>query len=162
MVRCNDNCLIIQYYFKYRNIILFNKNILFSAIITGLVDILIVNYATVTYPNNYFVVSIISLVVDFVIYNSTFVILFFVDNRKRYVNSDGSRNKQRIVEDGRKLVTALGLAEAGYLITKFLSTYVIFTAIFIEASLVSILTTLLAWIIYITCANLMMKKQQFF
>lgn len=162
MVRCNDNCFIIQYYFKYRNIILFNKNILFSAIITGLIDILIVNYATVTYPNNYFLVSIISLAVDFVVYNSTFVILFFVDNRKRYVNSDGSRNKQRIVEDSRKLVTALGLAETGYLITKFLSTYVIFTAIFIEASLVSILTTLLAWIIYITCANLMMKKQQFF
>jgi hypothetical protein len=162
MVRNKDTCLIIQYYLKYRNIILFNKNIFISAIITGLIDIWIVNQATVTYPNNYFLVSIISLIVDFAVYNSMFVILFFTDNRKRYINSDGSKNKPRIVEDSRKLLTALGLAEVGYLITKFFSTYVILMAIFIEASLVSIMTTLLAWIIYITCANLMMRKQQFF
>jgi hypothetical protein len=126
------------------------------------VDVLIVGYAVTLYPNDPFLVSAISLIADFAIYNSLFIFLFFVDNRKRYVGAGGKVNKQKIKEDGKKLITALGISEFGYLTTKFLSTYMMFAYTFLGGSQISIITTILAWLTYLTSANVMIKKQRFF
>ena len=56
-------------YSKYKDIISFNKNIIIAAIITAIADVFIVNYASVLYPTNYLLISIISLVADFLIFN---------------------------------------------------------------------------------------------
>ena len=149
-------------YDEYRDIILFNKNIVIAAIITAVIDVLIVSYAVALYPNGYFLISAISLIADFAIYNALFVVLFFVDNRKRYVDAGGKRNKQKIKEDGKKLITALGISEFGYLATKFLSTYMMFAYTLLGGSQISIITTILAWLAYLTSANILIKKQRFF
>jgi hypothetical protein len=52
-----------------------------------------------------------------------FIILFYIDNRKQYTNTN--KNKKYITKDIKKLITTLGIAEIGYLSTKFLSTYAI-------------------------------------
>lgn len=157
-----DSDSIRKYYFKYKDIISFNKNIIIAAIITAIADIFIVNYADILYPTNYFLISIISLVADFLIYNASFILSYFVDNKSRYINSDGSKNYQKIKQDLKKLITIIGLAEISYLVTKFLSTYVIFELISIDPSLISIITTMLAWIFYIIIANVMARRQKLF
>ena len=149
-------------YSKYKDIISFNKNIIIAAIITAIADVFIVNYASVLYPTNYLLISIISLVADFLIFNIIFIILYFVDNRSKYVNPDGSKNNQKIKQDLKKLITIIGLAEISYLATKFLSTYVIFESFSINPSLISIITTVIAWIFYIIIANIMARKQKLF
>ena len=149
-------------YSKYRDIISFNKNIIIAAIITAIADVFIVNYASVLYPTNYLLISIISLVADFAIFNIFFIILYFIDNRFKYVNTDGTKNTQKIKQDLKKLITIIGLAEISYLATKFLSTYVIFESFSINPSLISIITTVIAWIFYITIANIMARKQKLF
>jgi hypothetical protein len=126
------------------------------------IDVLIVSYAMTLYPNGYFFISAISLIADFAIYNTLFFVLFFVDNKKRYVNAGGKVNKQKIKEDGKKLITALGISEFGYLATKFLSTYMMFAYTRIEGSQISVITTILAWLTYLTSANILIKKQHFF
>ena len=149
-------------YSKYRDIISFNKNIIIAAIITAIADVFIVNYASVLYPTNYLLISIISLVTDFAIFNIFFIILYFIDNRFKYVNTDGTKNTLKIKEDLKKLITIIGLAEISYLATKFLSTYVIFESFSIDPSLISIITTVIAWIFYIIIANIMARKQKLF
>jgi len=149
-------------YSKYKDIISFNKNIIIAAIITAIADVFIVNYASVLYPTNYLLISIISLVADFLIFNIIFIILYFVDKRSKYVNPDGSKNNQKIKQDLKKLITIIGLAEISYLVTKFLSTYVIFESFSIDPSLISIITTVIAWILYIIIANIMARKQKLF
>lgn len=96
------------------------------------------------------------------IYNVSFILLYFVDNKSRYINSDRSKNYQKIKQDLKKLITIIGLAEISYLVTKFLSTYVIFELISFDPSLISIITTMLAWIFYIIIANIMARRQKLF
>ena len=124
----------------------------------------IVNYAFVLYPTNYLLISIISLVADFIIFNFSFITLYFIDNKSKYVNQDGSKNKQKIKQDLKKLLTIIGLAEISYLITKFLSTFIIFESFSfsIDPSLISIINTVLAWVFYIVIANIMARKQKLF
>jgi hypothetical protein len=157
-----DSDSIRKYYFKYKDIISFNKNIIIAAIITAIADIFIVNYAYILHPTNYFLISVISLVADFLIYNTSFILSYFVDNKSRYINSDVSKNYQKIKRDLKKLITIIGLAEISYLVTKFLLTYVIFELISIDPSLISIITTMLAWIFYIIIANVMARRQKLF
>ncbi len=148
-------------YSKYRGIISFNKNIIIAAIINAIANIFIVNYASIIYSTNYLLISVISIVADFLIYNVSFIILYFIDNKSKYVNpADGSKNNQKIKQDLKKLITIIGLAEISYLSTKFLLTFIIFQSLSIDPSLISIITTVLAWIFYIIIANIMARKQK--
>ena len=150
-------------YSKYRDTISFNKNIIIAAIITAIADVFIVNHASTIYHTNYLLISVISLVADFAIFNIFFIVLYFLDNRSKYVNpEDGTKNKQKIKQDLKKLVTIIGLAEISYLATKFLSTYLIFESTSIDPALISIITTVLAWIFYIIIANIMARRQKLF
>ena len=114
------------FYYKYRNIILFNKNLILAGIITAVADIFIVNYASSIFVSNYLIISGISLVGDFLIYNILFIIFYFFDNRSQYINSYGIKNKQKLKQDLKKLITVIGFAEISYLSTKFFSTFIIF------------------------------------
>jgi hypothetical protein len=148
-------------YSKYRGIISFNKNIIIAAIINAIANVFIVNYASIIYSTNYLLISVISIVADFLIYNVSFIILYFIDNKSKYVNpADGSKNNQKIKQDLKKLITIIGLAEISYLSTKFLLTFIIFQSLSIDPSLISIITTVLAWIFYIIIANIMARKQK--
>ncbi|HEX6647426.1 MAG TPA: hypothetical protein VF047_09625 [Nitrososphaeraceae archaeon] len=151
---------IYKFYSKYREIISFNKNIIIAAIINAIANIFIVNYASIIYVTNYLLISVISIVADFLIYNVSFIILYLIDNRSKYVNPDGSKNNQKIKQDLKKLITIIGLAEISYIATKFLLTFIIFQSLSIDPSLISIITTVLAWIFYIIISNIMARKQK--
>lgn len=151
---------IYKFYSKYREIISFNKNIIIAAIINAIANVFIVNYASIIYVTNYLLISVISIVADFLIYNVSFIILYLIDNRSKYVNPDGNKKNQKIKQDLKKLITIIGLAEISYLATKFLLTFIIFQSLSIDPSLISIITTVLAWIFYIIIANIMARKQK--
>ena len=153
---------ILNPYLKYKNIILFNKNIILAGILTAVTDIFIVNYTSSIFLSNYLIISGISFIADFLIYNSSFIILYFLDNRIKYTNYDGSMNKRRIKQDLKKLLTVIGFAEISYITTKFLSIFTIFELFVVNPSLISISTTILAWILYIAIANIMAKNQKLF
>ncbi|MGN6615030.1 MAG: hypothetical protein ACTHKC_08305 [Candidatus Nitrosocosmicus sp.] len=154
--------LINNFYNKYKNIIHFNKHILIAAIYTAILDVMIVVYTSSLYPNNSLLVSMVSLIADFAIFNTTFVALFYFSNKNRYVREDGAKDSQKLKQDSIKLVTTLGLSEISYLFTKFVSTYILFTYAVASSTQISVITTALAWIMYLVVANLMIKKTGFF
>jgi len=149
-------------YYKYRNTILFNKSLILAGIIAAVADIFIVNYASRLFVSNYLIISGISLVGDFLIYNILFISFYFFDNRSQYINSYGIKNKQKIKQDLKKLITVIGFAEISYIITKFFSTFIIFELFLENPSVISVITTLLAWILYIIIANIMAKNRKLF
>src|ERR671921_2638580 len=114
------------------------------------------------YLSNYLIISGISLVGDFLIYNILFILFYFFDNRSQYINSYGIKNKQKIKQNLKKLITVIGFAEISYITTKFFSTFIIFELFLENPSLISIITTLLAWMLYITIANIMAENQKLF
>ncbi|MEJ7640815.1 MAG: hypothetical protein WKF36_01330 [Candidatus Nitrosocosmicus sp.] len=87
--------LVKDFYGKYDGVIRFNKDIILAAIITAVLDVIIVSNASLIYHANYLLISLVSLIADFAIFNLTFIVLFFMDNKKRYQNPDGTKNKQK-------------------------------------------------------------------
>ena len=151
-----------MYYYEYRKIILFNKNLILAGILSAVADIFIVNYVSNIFESNYLIIAGISLAGDFYIYNILFIFLYFLIQIRIY-HIDESKNRQRIKQDLKKLITVIGFAEISYLTTKFFSTFNIIFEVFLEnPELISDITTLLAWMFYITIAKITAKKPQLF
>ena len=141
--------LIKDFYIRYRNVINFNKNLIISAIITAIADVAIVTLSALIFNENYLLISSVSLIADFIVFNSIFIVLLYRDNIIK---------KERLRQDSMKLLTTLGLSEISYLITKFTTIYMFFQFIQIESAQISIITTLLAWVLYIITSNIMVKR----
>jgi len=105
-----------------------------------------VKYVTERYYQNSLIISIISVAADLIVFYTLFIILFYIDIRKQHTNTN--KNKKYAIKDIKKLITTLGIAEIGYLSTKFLSTYAISTFTLLGAQ-ISITSTIPAWIVYI-------------
>ncbi len=63
-------------------------------------------------------VSLVSLIADFAIFNTTFVALFYYGNKDRYMRDNGTKDSHKLKQDSIKLVTTLGLSEIAYLSNK--------------------------------------------
>ncbi len=157
-----DDYSIKNFYKKHKYIILFNKNIFVAAIITAILDIFIVNHAALVFTTNYVLISSVSLAADFTIYNTSFIILYFIDNNGRSQNFDRRKNIQKLRYSFGKIITVIGFAEISYLFAKFLSTYLIFEFVILDAFIISIITTLFAWIFYVIIANIMARRKKLF
>ena len=157
-----DDYSIKNFYKKHKYIILFNKNIFVAAIITAILDIFIVNHAALVFTTNYVLISSVSLAADFTIYNASFIILYFIDNTSRSQNFDRRKNIQKLRYSLGKIITVIGFAEISYLFAKFLSTYLIFEFVILDAFIISIITTLFAWIFYVIIANIMARNEKLF
>jgi hypothetical protein len=89
--------------------------------------------------------------------------MFYIDNRKKYIDVvTGKRDSSRLKHDARKIVTALGVSELVYIITKFISIYLLLQTMAASPYQVAMLTTLMAWVFYIITANLMVRAQKLF
>ena len=152
-----------QFYAKYREVILFNKNIIIAAIASIIADAIIVQYAFDSITDNNIIVSILSIITDTGVYLATFAAMFLVDNRNNYVDAaTGKKDSVRFRSDIKKIVTALGVSEVVYIIVKFTSIYVLLQVSIAPPYQVAMLTTLLAWIFYIITANVMIRWQKLF
>jgi hypothetical protein len=152
-----------QLYAKYREVILFNKNIIIAGIVSSIADAIVVQYVFDSSTDNNIIVSIFSIIADTGVYLATFAAMFLVDNRNKYVDeSTGKKDSVRFRSDIKKIVTALGVSEVVYIIAKFTSIYVLLQASIAPPYQVAVLTTLLAWIFYIITANVMIRWQKLF
>ncbi len=151
-----------QFYFRYRELLLFNKNIIVAAVAAIITDAIVVQYAAQSISND-ILVSIFSIITDTGVYLAAFAGLFYIDNRKKYIDTvTGKRDSNRFKQDAKKIVTALGVSEVVYMIGKFTSIYLLLQSNVAPPYQVAMLTTLLAWVFYIVTANLMIKAQKLF
>ncbi len=151
-----------QFYAKYRELILFNKNIIVAAIAAIITDAIVVQYAAQSITNNV-LVSTYSIITDIGVYLIAFAGLFYIDNRKKYIDTvTGKRDSNRFRQDAKKIVTALGVSEVVYMIGKFTSIYLLLQSNVALPYQVAMLSTLLAGGFSTVTANLMIKAQKLF
>jgi len=99
-----------------------------------------------------------TLLVDYVIYFSTFGGLYYLDNRKKYLlDSDKSKLKHDLI----KIITSLGIAEVAYTIARWFLQYY-FLNISYDAYLASIVSQIISIIICLAVINLSVKMTRLY
>jgi hypothetical protein len=150
-----------EFYQKYRNYILLNKNILLSGIFAFFGGAIFTQlYAQ--YDNNNLINSIVTLSVEYAIYIPLFALLFYLDNKNRYDQLTGKKLKDRIRRDIKKLVAAFSVSELIFSFSKIAIHYQLLQLYTVEPYEASMIGSLIAWTIFLVSINLSIKAVKFF
>ena len=82
--------LLYNFYKKYRETILINKNLLIAGIIGFLASAVIAELYAIYSPSNV-LTSTVTVLVGFIVYKILFIVLFHIDNKQRYTNRFNSQ-----------------------------------------------------------------------
>ena len=92
-----------HFYQKYRKAILFNKNLIISGAISFLVGASITQIYSI-FDSNSISNAIITLAIGYCVYIPLFALLFYKDNKSRYVHPlTGKKSSENIKKDIKKL-----------------------------------------------------------
>jgi hypothetical protein len=151
-----------RFYQHYRDYILLNKNILVSGVFAFFGGALFTQlYAQ--YDNNNLSNSIVTLSVEYAIYIPLFALLFYMDNRNRYVDPlTGKKDKKRIKSDIKKLIAAFSLSELIFSFSKIAIHYELLQTSIVEPYQASMIGSLTAWAIFLVSINLSVKAVKLF
>ncbi len=150
-----------SFYHKYKDNILFNKNLLISGIISFLVGALFTQiYAQ--YDENHAFNSLITLIIGYAVYIPLFAFLFYRDNKAKYVDPQtGKKNSSRIKNDVKKLFTAFSISEAIFVVSK---TYIHYSLLVssVEPYQAYAVAEFISWVIYFISINVGAKAVKLF
>jgi hypothetical protein len=95
-----------NFYKKYRETILMNKNLLIAGMFGFLVSAVIAEIYAIYSPSDV-LTSTITVLVGFIIYKISFIVLFHIDNKRKYTNRFTSRiNFNRLKQIIKKMIFA--------------------------------------------------------
>ena len=150
-----------KFYNKYKDYILFNKNI----IIAGTAALIVGTFFTEFYAQqtkNNFLNSIVTLFVEYGIYIPLFALFFYFDNKSRYVDPlTGEKNYANIKNDLIKLFAIFSVSEIIYAVSK-VSIHFQLMQISFEPYQASIIGSFTAWIIFLVIINFGAKLVKLF
>jgi hypothetical protein len=151
-----------RFYQHYRDYILLNKNILVSGVFAFFGGALFTQlYAQ--YDNNNLSNSIVTLSVEYAIYIPLFALLFYMDNRNRYVDPlTGRKDKKRIKSDIKKLIAAFSVSELIFSFSKITIHYELLQNFMVEPYQASMIGSITAWAIFLVSINLSVKAVKLF
>jgi hypothetical protein len=149
-------------YNKYKDYILFNKNLLISGIFAFFAG------ATFTqifseFNSNSLSNSVVTLIFEYCVYIPIFSYLYYRDNKLRYIIKEtGKRNYSEIKTDIKKLIAAFTVSETIYSVSKVLLHYQLLSLGFIEPYQTSMIASVIAWIIFLFVINISIKAIHLF
>ena len=113
-------------------------------------------------PNN-LANSIVTLSVEYAIYIPLFALLFYLDNRNRYIDPlTGRKSRQRILSDVKKLLAAFSISEVIFSLSKIAIHYKLLQLYTVEPYQASMIASLAAWAIFLFSINLSVKAVKLF
>ena len=150
-------------YRKYKTTILFNKNLILSGIAAFFAGAIFAQmYAELGLANNNFLNALSTLSVEYGAYIPVFAILFYLDNKNRYIDPiTGHKNSAHIKSDVKKLFAAFSLSELIYSGCKILAQYYLLQRN-VEPYQASMLAALVAWLVFLVCINASIKAVNLF
>jgi len=150
-----------KFYNKYKNYILFNKNIIIAGTAALIVGIFFTQFFAQQSKDN-FLNSIVTLLVEYAVYIPLFALFFYIDNKARYVDPlTGEKNYANIKNDLIKLFTIFSVSEIIYAVSK-VSIHFQLMQISIEPYQASIIGSFTAWFIFLVAINLGAKVVKLF
>ena len=135
-------------YNKYRNYILLNKNIIISGIFAFFGGAIFTQIYAL-YDSNNLINSMITLSVEYGIYIPLFALLFYRDNRIRYIDPlTGGKNYDMIKTDIKKLIAAFSISELIFSFAKIYIHYELLQMSIVEAYQASMIGSISAWLYF--------------
>ena len=111
-------------YSKYKDLILLNKNIIVAGICAFVSAAFVTQFYYTHYNESHIANSVVALISEYSIYFPIFGVLFYWDNRHRYINPlTGKKDFKTIKTDIRKLLTAFSISEVAYSLSKISVTF---------------------------------------
>ena len=138
---------------KYKEYLRLNKNILLAFAASIIISAIAADYFSDQYD---YLNTTLTLVVDYGVFFSTFGILFYIDNRKKYRTETGQLKKSLLKSDLVKIITSLGIGEVVYTIVRWVLQYYLLQIDY-DAYLASIVSQLISTIVYLAVLNLSVK-----
>ncbi|TVP39801.1 conserved membrane protein of unknown function [Candidatus Nitrosocosmicus arcticus] len=149
-------------YNKYKDYVLFNKNLLISGIFAFFAGAIFTQFYS-ELSSDSLSNSIVTLIFEYCIYIPIFSYLFYLDNKIRYYHLEtGKKNYNRIRTDIKKLITAFAISETIYSVSKVVLHYQLLILGFIEPYQTSMIASTIAWIIFLLIINLSVKAVHLF
>jgi hypothetical protein len=146
---------------KYRKVILFNKNLLISGIVSFLAGALSTQIYALFDDNNMYN-AIITLTIGYCVYIPVFAFLFYRDNKLRYVDPlTGKKNSKNIREDIMKLLGAFTVSEVIFIATKLYIHYSLLQ-LYVQPYQALALAELTAWGVFLVSINTGIKVVKLF
>ena len=150
-------------YQKYKNTILFNKNLILSGIAAFFVGAIFAQlYAEQGLDNNNFLNALSTLSVEYGAYIPLFAMLFYLDNKNRCIDPiTGHKDRALIKRDTKKLFSAFSISELIYSACKISSQYYLLQRN-VEPYQASMLSAILGWLVFLACINTSIKAVNLF
>ena len=143
---------------QYKEYLKLNKNILLGFSASIVISAVVAQFFS--NQQNY-VNATITLVVDYVVYFSTFGGLFYLDNRKKYVFESGELDRASLRRDLIKIISSLGIGEIVYTACRWSLQYYLLTNSY-EAYLASLIAQSISTGIYMVTVNLTVKLMRLY
>jgi len=150
-----------KFYNKYKDYILFNKNIIIAGTAALIVGTFFTQFFAQQSKDN-FLNSIVTLLVEYGIYIPLFALFFYFDNKSRYVDPlTGEKNYANIKNDIIKLVAIFAISEFIFSISK-VSIHFQLMQLSFEPYQASMIGSFTAWFIFLVVINLGAKIVKLF
>ena len=152
------------FFSKYKEVILFNKNLVISGV-GGFFASAYISQFYSQFDKNEFTNSIIALVTEYAVYIPLFSILFYVDNHQRYIDpTTGKKDAKQIRDDIKKLLASFSVSEVVYSITRVATQYglLLHQELKVEPYEASMISSLTAWGVFLVTINVMAKLTRLF
>ncbi|HSB57777.1 MAG TPA: hypothetical protein VLD38_08225 [Nitrosopumilaceae archaeon] len=138
---------------QYKEYLKLNKNILLGFLTSIVISAIVAQLLSGHEP---YLNATLTLVVDNVVYFSTFGGLYYLDNRKKYFLKSGEADKVALKKDLIKIITSLGIGEVVYNIARWVLQYYLLTEKY-DPYLASIVSQSVSTTIYMVVVNLSVK-----
>src|SRR5579885_1538664 len=143
---------------QYKEYLRLNKNILLGFLASIAVSAVV---AQMFSNQQNYVNATITLGVDYVVYFSTFGILFYFDNKKKYLLDTGKLDKVGLRRDLVKIISSLGIGEVVYTICRWSLQYYLLTNSY-QAYVASLTSQSISTVIYMATVNLSVKLMRLY
>jgi hypothetical protein len=150
-----------EFYNKYKNYILFNKNIIIAGTAALVVGTFFTEFFAQQTKNN-FLNSIVTLTVEYAVYIPLFGLFFYFDNKSRYIDPlSGKKNYENIKNDIIKLIAIFSISEIIFAVSK-VSIHFHLMQISFEPYQATVTASFTAWFIFIVIINFGAKVVKLF
>jgi hypothetical protein len=145
------------FYQRYKDAIRFNRNIIIAGAGSLLVGAL-VSQLYAGFDENNLADAAAALAAEYSVYIPAFALLFYLDNRKKYVDPvTGERDGKKIRGDIKKLLATFSVSEVIYSAVKVGAQYQLLQSGGAEAYAASTVASVLAWLAFMVAVNTMAK-----
>ena len=152
-----------QFYQQYRDTILFNKNLVISGLGSLIFTAIITQYYYYNVSSNNFEVSLISLLIEYVIETPIFFVLYYIDNKKIYLDPvTGKKNLSAVKTNLKKLFAVFSLSDVIYAVALISIEFSLLQHSTAEPYQASLYSSLIAWSIFFVVINLSAKSVRLF